>query len=139
MEGKLEEVQFEFRTGRRTADAIFVLNVVNKKTKRKKGKIFAFFTDLKAAFDKVDRTKLKEMMERADVSDRLRRKIMETYKEMKNKVKTGERSSEEFWTRKGLRQGCPLNPTLFNLYIMDLEAEIQKEQTGGVMAGKEKF
>lgn len=98
----MEEVQFGFKTGRGTTDTIFVLNVVNKETKRKKGKISAFFADLKAAFDKVDRTKLKEMMERADVSDRLRRKIMETYKEMKNKVKTGERSLEEFWTRKGL-------------------------------------
>lgn len=39
-------------------DAIYVLNhVVDREIGGKKGKIFAFFADLKAAFDRVDRKK----------------------------------------------------------------------------------
>ena len=34
--------------------------VVNRELSRKRGKIFAFFIDLKAAFDNVDRRKLNE-------------------------------------------------------------------------------
>lgn len=32
-----------------------------------------------------------------------------------------------------------MSPTLFNIYVMDLEQEMKKEQTGGVTIGKEKF
>lgn len=36
--------------------AVYVMNyVISKELKKKGGKIFVFFTDLKAPFDKVDR------------------------------------------------------------------------------------
>jgi len=123
---KLEEGQFGFREGRGTTDAIYVLNyVINREIVRKRGKVFAFFADLKAAFDKVDRTKLGEMLKKVEVGEQLRR-IMKTYRETKNRVK-GRRKSEEFWTKSGVRQRCPMSPTLFNIYLMDLEAELRKE------------
>jgi len=40
---------------------------------------------------------------------------------------------------KGLRQGYPLSPTLFNVYLSDLEEGMEKGQTGGVVIGKEKL
>ncbi|KAM0724673.1 LINE-1 reverse transcriptase-like protein [Formica fusca] len=138
VETKLEEGQFGFRAGRRTIDAIYLLNyTINKEMSKKRGQIFAMFIDLKAAFDKVDRMKMGEMMKKAGIGEHLRRRIMETYKETKNKVKVGNRRTEEFWTESGVRQGCPMSPTLFNMYIMDLEAEMRKEQTGGIVVGKE--
>lgn len=52
VEEKAEEGQFDFRQERGTADAIYVMNhVVNRGIKKKKRKVFAFFADLKAAFD----------------------------------------------------------------------------------------
>jgi len=94
-----------------------------KQRNNKRGKVSAFFADLKAAFDKVDRTKLGKMLKKAVVDEQLRRRIMETYRETKNRVKVGRGKSEEFWTKSGVRQGCPISPTLFNIYLMDLEAE----------------
>jgi len=139
VEGKLEEGQFGFREGRGTMDAIYILNyMVNKETAKKKGKIYAFFADLKAAFDKVNRVKLREMLRKANIEEQLRRRVMETYMETKNKVKVGNEKSEEFWTRSRVRQGCPISPTLFNIFLMDLETEMRKEQLGGVVVGKEK-
>ena len=38
---------------------------------------------------------------------------------MRNEVIVGEEKTEKFITKKGLRQGCPLNPILFNIYIDD--------------------
>jgi len=40
---------------------------------------------------------------------------------------------------KGLRQGCPQSPTLFNIYVSNLKEEMERGQTGGVVIGKEKF
>lgn len=140
IEKKLEEGQFGFREERGTTDAIFVLNhVVNKELITKGGKIFAFFADLKAAFDKIDRTKLEEMLKRAGISLRLRRRIMETYRETKNVIKVGSKRSKIFWTTKRVRQRCPMSPVLFNIYLRDLEEEMRKEQTGNVVIGREKL
>lgn len=77
VEKRMEEGQFGFKTGRGTTDAIFTLNyIVNRELSKNKGKIFAFFADLKAAFDRVDRAKLEEMLREARIGERLRRRIM---------------------------------------------------------------
>lgn len=136
---KLGEGQFGFRKKRGVMDAVYVLNhIVDRELGKKKGKVFVCFADLKAAFDRVDRVVLKKRMKKIGISKKLSKRIMETYKETKNVVKIGEKYTEEFWTRKGVRQGCPMSPTLFNIYVADLEEEMRKEQTGGVMVGRRK-
>jgi len=84
---RLRETQFGFRKGRGVMDAVYILNyIVNKELSRKRGKVFALFVDLKAAFDSVDRRQLHEMLRRIKVERNLRRRIMETYKETRNIV-----------------------------------------------------
>ncbi|KAL6419350.1 hypothetical protein ACFW04_013929 [Cataglyphis niger] len=57
--------QFRFRAGRGTVDAVYVLNyMINNELRKKGGNIFVFFADLRAAFDKIDRKKLNERMEK---------------------------------------------------------------------------
>lgn len=90
--------------------------------------MFMFFADLNAAFDRLDRTELNRMMAKKGVDEHLRKRIMEVYKETKNCVRIGEDKTDIFWTEKRVRQGCPLSPTLFNLYLADLEEEMGKEK-----------
>ena len=48
----LSDLQFGFRKGRSTTDAIFVLNAINiLKILNEKGGLFCVFIDLKRAFD----------------------------------------------------------------------------------------
>lgn len=136
---KLDEGQFGFRKERGVMDAVYVLNhVVDRELGKKRGKVFACFADLRAAFDRVDRKILKERIKEIGINRRLRERIWETYKETKNVIKVGEGYTEEFWTRKEVRQGCPMSPTLFNIYMGDLEEEMKKRQLGGVMVGARK-
>lgn len=140
VEEKLGETQFGFRKGRGVIDAIYILNfIINRELSKPKGKVFAFFADLKAAFDKIDRKVLAERMRRMEVSVRLRKRIMEIYEETKNRVRVGEKKTDIFWTKIGVRQGCPMSPTLFNIYIADLEEDLGKGEKGGIVIGKEMF
>jgi len=76
--------------------------VANRELSKKRGKIFAFFADMKAAFDKVDRRKLNKMMKKIEIEDNLRVRIMEIYKETRNLVKMRDKKSSEFWTERGV-------------------------------------
>lgn len=41
--------------------------------------------------------------------------------------------------QKEVRQGCPLSPTLFNIYIADLERTMRQGQDGGVVIDRRKI
>jgi len=57
----------------------------------------------------------------------------------KNAVKVRRNITNWFWTRKGLRQGCPLRPLLFALVIADMEEKMKKGQVGRVLIGKDRI
>lgn len=125
-----------FRKERGTT--IYVINHINRELRKKKKKLFAFFVDLKAAFDRLDREEMCYMMDKKRVEKQLRERIAEIYSETKNIVKIRGRKTETFWTEKGVRQNCLLSPTLFNLYISDLCEEMRKKREGGVVIGRSK-
>lgn len=94
---------------------------------------------MKGAFDKVDREIMEETLELMAINKRLRKRVMEIYEETMSTVKIGEKYTDLFWTKKGARQGCPMSATLFDAYIADLEEEMRKGRTGGVVIGNMKI
>ena len=130
------ENQTGFRRGMGTMDNVYVLNyLINRRTEKPGGKMVALFIDLKAAFDSVDREVLWRAMEERGVSEDLRRRIEEIYTETRSRVRVGGEEGENFWTARGVRQGCPLSPHLFNVLTADLEEELRKGGWGGVRIG----
>lgn len=125
----IPETQAGFRRERSTIDNIQILNyVVNREIRKKGGRLYTFFADLTAAFDRVDRGELSRIMRERGISKMLRERIDEIYRETRNRVRANGIYSEKFWTTKGLRQGCPLSPALFSLYTADLEEHLRKGQ-----------
>lgn len=80
------------------------------------------------------------IMEEKGIEEDLIDRIKEIYKETMVSIKTVEGISRSFCTEKGVRQGCALSPTLFNLYIADIDKLVLKERKiGGIKLGKDKI
>ncbi|XP_036148444.1 uncharacterized protein LOC118647508 [Monomorium pharaonis] len=129
----MPENQAGFRSKRGTIDNIYVLNyLVNKNIDKKGGKLVALFVDLKAAFDSVDRGILIKTMRERGIREGLITRVEMVLRETKSRVRVGDETDEEFWTGRGVRQGCPLSPLLFNMLISDLEEVMGRVKWGGV-------
>lgn len=125
-----------------TIDNVYVLNyLISKQIEKKNSRMIALFVDLEAAFDTVDRRVLCETMRERGIREGLVRRVEELLRELKSRVRVGEFVSKEFWTARGLRQGCPLSPILFNILIADLEEKMRRGRNrwGGMELGEERI
>jgi hypothetical protein len=137
--GALPDGQAGFRKGRGTMDNVYILNhIIGNEIKKRGSKIYAFFVDLKAAFDNVERDLLWEYLRKKGINEHLVTKIEEIYEETISRVRVDGRVSECFKTYKGVRQGCPLSPSLFAAFIGDIEEMFRKGQAGGGRGGQRK-
>jgi len=136
----LPETQMGFRRGRSTMDGIFVLKYLVQKGERtgeKRRKIYAFFADLRAAFDNVDRDLLWKILRKMKIKEGLIKRIEKIYERTEVQIRTGGIIPERFETRKGVRQGCVLSPLLFNVYIAEVDKEFRNRKIGEVEIGRE--
>ena len=116
----INEFQAGFRRKYSTVDNVYNLcAIVNLKLNEKK-KVYAFFVDFRAAFDKVSRQQLFYKLNTLGISTKFVNFIRCIYKTTKFKVWSGKDYSEEFETIIGLKQGCLMSPILFSLYMNDL-------------------
>ncbi|XP_073976455.1 uncharacterized protein [Rhodnius prolixus] len=130
----LKECQAGFRKGYSTVDCIFVLfNLVRIQLHRKGRKLYAFFVDLKAAFDTVDRDALYLKLFNCGISSRFITALKNMYRGSVSSVWTPQGRTETFSVNTGVRQGCLLSPLLFALFINDLEDEFES----GVQVGSQ--
>ena len=129
--------QAGFRKGRSTIENIKILKYLIGRRIKDKRKLWVFFADLKAAFDNIDRAVLWDMMKKRGITESIIDRVREIYEDTRCRVRIGDEETEEFRVKKGVRQGCPLSPTLFNIYIADIEEEMEKGP-GGVKVGSSK-
>lgn len=120
----ITEYQAGFRKGYSTVDNIYNLAaIVNIKLNQKK-KVYAFFIDFKAAFDKVSRKSLMYKLHALGVSTKMVYFLEKIYSTTQSTVWNGTELSEPFETIAGLKQGCLMSPLLFSLYINDLHEHL---------------
>lgn len=98
-----------------------------------KGKLYAFFVDFSTAFDTVNRRILWSVMKRKGIPGELISVIQKMYEHTAYRV-----GDNTFQSHMGVKQGCPLSPLLFALYIADLDKVLERNQSGGVVFGRTK-
>lgn len=115
MEVLISNSQHGFRKGRSCSDCIFSVTQLIEKRKEFNLPTYFTFIDYEKAFDKVNRYKLWEILKSRGIPSHLIRAIQSLYLNNTIQIKTFQNDVVEI--NQGVRQGCPLSPTLFNLYL----------------------
>ncbi len=118
--------QIGFQNISRTSDNILTLKaLINKHVNDdSKKKVHAAFIDFRKAFDTVWHQGLFEKLQQKGLDQNFLRIIECMYYNTECAVKLNNKCTNFFKCSKGVRQGCPLSPTLFNIYINDLIDEL---------------
>ena len=94
--------------------------------------MYAIFVDLEKAYDKVCQEELRVALKRNGVSGDLLRAIRALYQASEACVKVDGECSEWFEVKQGVRQGCPMSPWLFNIFLDMVVREARASFQGGV-------
>lgn len=90
---------------------------------------FGVFVDFKKAYDRVHHGALLRVLEHMGIRGKMLNFIKRLYRDNKIRVRTGGYLSDPFDMRRGNRQGCPLSPLLFIIFINGILKECS---AGGV-------
>ena len=115
MNKELPDVQAEFRKARETRDQIANIRCITEKARVFQKNCYFCFIDYAKAFDCVDHNQLWEILKKMGIPDRLTCFLRNLYAGQDAIVRTGHRTRDWFQIGKGVRQGCILSPSLFNL------------------------
>ena len=137
--GTLSKNQIGFIKGHRTADHIYVLKTLITKYTKNKGRLYAAFIDFRKAYDTVNRELLLKNLEEYDIRGKLWNNIKSIYNLVKYTIKIGNRAMNPITSNLGLKQGCPLSPLLFNLYINDISEQLKPTSEDSIMLQNEKI
>ena len=85
--------------------------------KGKAGKLYSCFVDFRKTFDTVPRSVLWQVLEELGVTGRILNVIKSLYALESVAVRSSQGISAIFRCLMGVKQGCPLSPTLFGLYV----------------------
>ena len=107
---------------------IELLNSALNYSKRNSGGIFTI-VDISKAFDTVPHAALKPCLAKKGVPAPIVDLIDEMYKNAKTTIKTKD-GGVEIMIRRGIKQGDPLSPLLFNLCLEPLLEEVEEQASG---------
>ena len=113
----IAEEQAGFRPGRSTTEQIFNLRILCEKYLQHQQDLYLVFVDFKKAFDRVWHAVLWATMRHFNINANLIRMIQDLYDKATSAVYLNNSIGDWFRTTVGVRQGCVLTPTVFNIFL----------------------
>ena len=113
----IAEEQAGFRAGRSTTAQIFNLCILCEKYFQHQQDLYHVFIDFKKAVDRVWHAALWATIKKYNISTNLIQVIKNLYNKATSAVLFNDSIGDWFRTTVGVRQGCLLSPTLFNIFM----------------------
>lgn len=111
-----DPTQVGFRPGKSTIHQVFALqHFVDAATPKRP--LFCCFLDLKSAYDRVPRQALWQALCRLGIGGKMLGALQSLYKDSTIGIKVEGRTGMRIPSVSGVKQGCPLSPTLFGLFV----------------------
>ena len=110
------KTQSGFKKGMGTREGIFNFRMIIEKMFEKDKKIYICFIDYKKAFDRVYHDKLIESLKDTEIDGKDLILIKNLYWNQTASMKTEDGYTASFPIKRGVRQGCVLSPSIFNVY-----------------------
>jgi hypothetical protein len=118
--------QAGYRNGEEAVAQFISLTEIIKRRRGEDKKTYAVFIDFKKAFDRVYHEALFEKMDALGFRGKFLELVKNIYKSSKAAARVGNQVGESFSLLRGTRQGCPLSPVLFILFINDFMEYLPK-------------
>ena len=131
----LSEEQAGFRAGRSTVEQIFNCRILMEKHIQHQKDLCHNFIDFKKAFDRVWHNGLWHVLRGFNIQKDLIDTIKALYDHASSAVLLNQQVGEAFKTTVGVRQGCLLSPTLFNLFLERIMQETLHDHTTTISIG----
>ena len=132
---KIRPTQFGFRANRSTSQPIHIMRRMLKAFERQQHPLHLLFLDWSKAFDSVTFESIEATLQHFGIPPLFQKAILSLYSHPKFRV--GDAGPPTYSQTRGLRQGCPLSPYLFNLVLTYLfyDVEIAYNNHVGLLAG----
>ena len=114
---------------------IAVVNELIKHADRSKSSIYVMSIDLRDAFGSVSHELITHTLRAKGFNEDLIDLIMDSYRGATSRYVVNGETSQPIFLNKGVRQGCPLAPTLFNLCVEGLLEKLTKQEADGFGVG----
>ena len=121
----IDAMQFGFRPGRGTTDAIFILRQLQEKYLVKHKVLYFAFVDLEKAFDRVPRKVIWWALRTVGVDEWIVRVIQSMHDGSTSKICVNELCSDNISFKVGVHQGSLLSPLLFGIVLEALSKEFR--------------
>ena len=127
LQGKLMDTLHAFLPGRGTGGSQFVLRRLVELATAARVPFYVVFVDFQRAFDSVDRDVLWAALLAYGVDPHLVDMVKVLYNDSGARVRANGCMSDRFPVTTGVRQGCPLSPLLFNVFVDCVLRDLQRE------------